>query len=89
MEFVFEFLFELIVEGIFGLTVKNSKVKTWVKTLVFLVMTEAVAVFFFLLSFAVPTETGKGGALVVRFIAIGLGIGFFVMAVDGHKRSWK
>ena len=85
MEFFFEILFEVILEGIFGLTVKNPKVKNWVKTAVFLLISEAVAGLFLWLSFVGDVD----GILVVRLIAIALGIGFLAMAIDGHKRNWK
>ncbi len=32
MEFLCEIIFEVILEGIFGVTVENPKAKTWVKT---------------------------------------------------------
>lgn len=89
MEFVLEFLFELIVEGIFSLTVENPKVKTWIKTAVFLIFSEAVAGFVLWLSFAVPVEAGPVGVMVCRVIGIGLGAGFLIAAIHGHKRDWK
>ena len=85
MEFFFEILFEVIPEGIFGLTVKNPKAKTWIKTAVFLLISEAVAGLFLWLSFVGDVD----GILVVCLIAIALGIGFLAMAIDGHKRNWK
>ena len=85
MEFFFEILFEAILEGIFGLTVKNPKAKNWIKTAVFLLISEAVAGLFLWLSFVGDVD----GILVVRLIAIALGIGFLAMAIDGHKRNWK
>ena len=88
MEWIFEFLFECILEGIFEITVHNPKVKTWVKTAVFLVLSEALAGFFLWLSFAVPAAE-PGGDLVVRVIAIALGIGFLAGAIHGQRRDWK
>ena len=86
MDFIFEFIFEVFVEGLFAGTVKNPKVKTWVKTLVFLLMSEAVAAVFLWISYAAPQD---GGAWVVRIIAIGLGLGFLVAAIHGHRTDWK
>ena len=85
MDFLFEFIFTFLLEGIFGLTVKNPKVKNWVKTAVFLLIAEAVAGLALWLSFVGDVD----GILVVRLIAIALGIGFLAMAIDGHKRNWK
>lgn len=88
MDFIVEFLFEVIVEGIFDVTVHNPKVKTWVKTLVFLVFSEALAGFFLWLSFRAPAAE-PGGDIVCRIIAIALGIGFLAGAIHGHRRDWK
>ena len=88
MDFIFEFIFELVLEGIFGLTVRNPKVKTWVKTVVFLLISEAFAGFFLWLSYRAPAAE-PGGDLVVRIIAIALGIGFLAGAIHGHRRNWK
>lgn len=44
MGFLCEFIFELILEGIFGVTIKNPRVKTWVKTMVYLLLAEGVVV---------------------------------------------
>ena len=88
MDFLFEFLFEAVLEGIFAITIHNPKVKTWIKTLIFLVLSEALAGFFLWLSFSAPAAE-PGGDLVVRFIAIALGIGFLAGAIHGHRRDWK
>ena len=88
MDFLFELIFEIILEGIFGLTVKNPKVKNWVKTLVFLLMSEAFAGFILWLSYNAPTAE-PGGDIVCRIVAIALGAGFFLAAIYSHKRGWK
>ena len=89
MQFIVEFLLEVILEGIFGLTVKNPKVKTWVKTAVFLILSEAVAGLFLWISYAAPAEAGQTGAWVCRGIAITLAIGFLIAAIHGHRNNWK
>ena len=33
MDFLFELLFEVVLEGVFHLTIGNPKVKNWIKTL--------------------------------------------------------
>ena len=49
-----EFLLGTVLEGIFGLKVKNPKAKTWVKTLVFFLFSESLAALFLWMSFASP-----------------------------------
>ena len=88
MDFLLELLFEVILEGIFGLTVKNPRVKTWIKTLVFLLISEAFAGFFLWLSYHAPAAE-PGGDIVCRVVAIALGVGFFVAAIYSHRRNWE
>lgn len=88
MDFIFELIFELVLEGIFGLTIHNPKVKTWVKTVVFLLIMEAFAGFFLWLSYNNP-EAEAGGDIVCRVIAIVMGLAFLIMAIDAHRRNWK
>ena len=88
MDFIFELIFELVLEGIFGLTIHNPKVKTWVKTLVFLVISELLPALLLWISFSVPADE-PGGDLVVRIISVALAIGFLIAAIYGHRRDWK
>lgn len=82
MDFVFEFILQSILEGIFGLTIKNPKVRTRVKTLVFLLMSGAVAAFLLWISV-------QSGSIVAIVVVLALSLSFLAMAVDGHKRDWK
>ena len=89
MELLCELIFEIILEGFFGLTVKNPKAKLWTKTICFLVVAEGVA--FFLAYLSVKTYLGGNvsGGIVSGVISGLLGIGFVFGAVYGHKRNWK
>ena len=89
MEFICELIFEIILEGIFGLTVKNPKVKTWTKTAVFLLFAEAIAGFLMWMSVNTYFAGNVAGGIVGGVIALGLGIGFLIGAIYGHKREWK
>ena len=89
MDFLMEFIFTAVLEGIFGWTVKNPKVKTWVKTLVFLLLAEGVALAIGILSFLSFKNGNTSGGIGCMIIAAGLGIGFLFGAIDGHKRNWK
>ena len=89
MEFIGELIIELILEGVFGVTVKNPKVKTWVKTFVFLMFAEAVAGLLAWISVSTYLSGNISGGIVCGIIAIGLGIGFLIGGIYGHKRNWK
>lgn len=86
MDFLIELIVEFLVEGIFHLTVKNSKLKTWIKTVLFLLIAELFPVVFLWTSFQV---TEWEAVLIIRILALCLGIGFLVLAFFGHKRAWK
>ena len=89
MDILIEFVFTAVLEGIFGLTVKNPKVKTWVKTLVFLLLAEGVALAIGILSFLSFKNGNTSGGIGCMVIAVLLGIGFLIGGIYGHKRDWK
>ena len=90
MDFLLELLFEGLLEGISALTIENQKVKTWVKTAVFVVLSQVVAGFAWFLALSVPPVDGNaGGNYICGAIALALTVGFLLAAVDGHNRDWK
>lgn len=89
MEFLCELIFEIILEGVFGLTVKNPKVKTWVKTAFFVLFSEMVAGLIGWFSYQAYKNGNNSGGVGGVIIAVVLGIGFLAGAVYGHKRDWK
>lgn len=89
MEFICEFIFEVILEGIFDLTVKNPKVKTWVKTAVFLLIAESVAGLFAWLSVLTCRNGNQSGSIVCGIVSLALGVGFLAAAIYSHKKDWK
>ena len=89
MEFLCELIFELLLEGVFGLTVRNPKVKTWVKTVFMLLFTQTVAGLIGWFSVQAYLNGNTSGGIGGCVIAAGLGIGFLVVVVYGHKREWK
>ncbi len=86
MDLLVEFVFDFVLEGIFHLTFGNPKLKTWIKTVFFLLFSEAIAGLFLWISFE---AADRFGALVCRIIALALGVGFLALAFWGHKRDWK
>ncbi len=90
MDFVFELIFEIVLEGIFGLTIHNPKAKAWVKTLVFVLITQLLAGFFAFLALSIPPQDGNISCnLICGAAALALSVGFLIMAVYGHRRDWK
>lgn len=90
MDLIFEFVFELILEGIFGLTIKNPKIRTRVKTTIFVVMTQLLAAFLGFLALTIPSQDGStSGNLLCGIAAIMLSAAFLLTAVHGHRNDWK
>lgn len=89
MEFLCELIFEIILEGIFGLTVRNPKVKTWAKTLFMVLFSETVAGLIGWSSYQAYKNGNVSGGIGGVIIAIVLGTGFLILSIYGHKRDWK
>ena len=82
MDFVYEFVFELVLGGIFGLTIKNPKIKTRIKTGIFLLLAGAVvSLVLWLASLSASTLVG--------IVGLALATLFIYTAAEGHKRDWK
>ena len=89
MDFICELIFEIILEGFFGLTVKNPKAKTWFKTVVFLLFAEAIAGLFIWMSVSTYQSGNISGGIGCGIVCAILAIGFLAAAIYGHKRDWK
>ncbi len=88
MEFIAELIFEVILEGVFGLTIGNPKVKTWTKTIIYFLITQAITALMVLSSVHCLQE-GNTGGYVIAGLAVVWGIGMLIATVYSHKRNWK
>ncbi len=82
MDAVFEFIFTMILEGIFGLTINNPKWKTRIKTVLFLLFSGAVVALIFWLA-------AVSASVLVGIVGLVLAALFIYAAVEGHKQNWK
>lgn len=89
MEFLCEIIFEVILEGIFGLTVGNPKVKTWAKTAFFVLFCTAFSLFIAWMGWTHYQNGNRSGGIVCLVLAAAMEVGFLLLAVYGHKRGWK
>ena len=89
MDFICELIFDIILEGVFGITIKNPKLGVWTKTICFLLFSEAIASIGALAAIQAKRAGNLGGAVVCGITALGLGILFLFGAVYSHKRGWK
>lgn len=89
MEFICELIFEIILEGFFGLTVENPKAKTWTKTVIFLLFAEGMSAFLIWIGTKTYLDGNTSGGVVCIIISVAMAIGFLIGAIYGHKRNWK
>lgn len=87
MEFIAEFFCEVILEGLFAVTVENPKVKTWVKTTVFLIVSQLLTAIIIAVALD-ARQYSPTGALIGGIIAAAWGIGMLIAAICGHKKGW-
>ena len=89
MDFLYELIFEVILECVFGATIENPKVKTWFKTTMYLLLAEGAAILIGIASVSMYRTGNISYAIVCGVIALALGIGFLIGGIYGHKRDWK
>lgn len=87
MDIISEFIFEIVLEGIFGLTVENPNLKTWIKTTVFIVVSQFFTAVLVWMAIDV-WRSDNNGWIIYTVIAAAWGIGTLIAAVYGHKRKW-
>lgn len=87
-----EFLAELIIgflEYCFDITFGSTKVKSWIKTLLFILMTQAVTVVLAWISIDSYQKGITDGAVVAGIITVVWAIGMLIAAAYSHKRNWQ
>lgn len=89
MEFIFELIFEIILEGFFGVTVHNPKLKTWIKTVIFLVVAEIIPALMLVSGISAILRDDVGSGVFIIALGAALTAGFVAGAVYGHRRDWK
>lgn len=87
MEFLMELFFEILLEGVFHLTVKNQKIKLWVRTGFFIVFTQILTVLFAIGAVSLYSS-GDGAWYVMAGLAAAWGIGLLIAAIYGHRKGW-
>lgn len=89
MDFLLEFIFEAVLEGVFGITLKNPKVKTWAKTIVWLLVAESVPIVLGISSVSMYRIGRTAGGIGGGIFSVLLAIGFLILGIYGHQRAWK
>lgn len=87
MDFLLELIFEIILEGIFGVTVNNPKLKLWVRTAFFFVFTQIITVLLAIGTVSIYSA-GDGLWYVMAGLAAAWGIGMLIAAIYGHRKGW-
>ena len=80
----------LFIVALITSTIMTSKeIKTWVKTTVFLVLSESFAAFIGWMGWQSYCDGNQVGAFGGAAIAFVLAIVFIVTAILGHKKEWR
>lgn len=90
MDFMMEFLFGLLFEAPAEAVMGSKRVKTSVKTTLFLLLGLSLSALFGIMAFSVNDHGDNlTGALVIGLICICWTAFVIWGAVSGHKRKWK
>ncbi len=89
MDFILEFIFEIVLESFLGLTVKNTKVKLWVRTLIWLLLAESIAILLVAASVYMYRGGNTFGGIGCGVISALLAVGFLIGGIYGHRNNWK
>ena len=89
MDFLCELIFEIVLEGIFGVTVKNPKLKTWTKTVFFILFSQAIALWILYSGISALQRGNTDGGIAIVIMGIGLIVAFAIGTVYGHRKEWK
>ena len=87
MDFFMELIFEILLEGVCHLTVKNQRIKLWVRTGFFIVFTQIFTVLFAIGAVSLHSS-GDGAWYVMAGLAAAWGIGMLIAAIYGHRKGW-
>lgn len=74
---------------VFTLVFSSRRIKTGVKTLVFLLSSETVAGLLCWLSLTTYRSGNTAGGIVCLAVTAALAVGFLIGAVYGHRKGWK
>ena len=88
MEFLAELIIEVLLEGVFGLTIDSPKATNWIKTAVFLLISQALTVLFAWLTWT-AWQGGNSGATVIGIITLLWMAGTVFGAICKHRAGWK
>lgn len=89
MDFLGELIFEIILESFFGITIRNENVKTWTKTIIFLVISAVIPVLMLISGIGAIGRGNVGGGVVILVMSAVLELIFVAGAIYSHKRGWK
>ena len=83
-----EVIFEFILEVIFGVAFDDTRIKTWIKTGLFILLFGALTALFTFMSVSAYQKGNADGCVITAIMAAVLGIGGMIGAIYGHKRDW-
>lgn len=90
MDFLLELVGELLFEAPFEAAMESCRVKTWVITLLFSLLGDAMAALFTVMTVSIwRDQQNMAGTTVLALITLGWTAFVVYGAIRGHKRKWK
>lgn len=90
MEFLMELIMGILFEAPIEATMESKRVKTWIKTTLFVILGAAVDVLFILVACSVCfSDHDPSGSIIFWILAVGWTALILYGAIVGHKHKWK
>jgi hypothetical protein len=90
MDFLIELLFGLLFEAPVEAVMESRRVKTWIKTMVFLLLGFFLSVLFGFMSYSIAVNGDNLPGSIVSGLICAAWTAFIIWsAVSGHKRKWR
>ena len=86
-----EFIAALIIgffECCFDITFESANVKNWIKTVLFILLTQTITVLM-VWGAVYLFQNGDDTGYVIAALAAAWGIGMLIAAIYSHKRNWQ
>lgn len=80
---------EMILEGFFGVTIRNPELKIWTKTIVSLVISAVIPVLMVISGVSAIGRGNVDGGVPILVMAAVLETIFVLGTIYNHKRGWK
>lgn len=87
MDFLMELIFAILLEGVFHLTVRNQKIKLWVRTAFFIMFTQILTALVAMGAVSLYSAGDRYWYILAGLAAV-WGISMLIATIYGHRKGW-